>query len=205
MSALPALEEPGWYEDDAPGLSVPAQEAPGSGDPVWEAPDSADPAWVAPALGDLAWEAPDLGVPGWEAPDLHDPSDDPPAGAAFADGGWADGLGPDPVLATVVDLVQRAGLGTLDDDQLTGVLQAAGRLAAWSAAAKLAAISALAGRREAAGRDGDWRPDLRMQPSPRQQVITTHLGLGLPLALTPLLSLARTAVAADDRVIPGRR
>ena len=55
-------------------------------------------------------------------------------GAAFAEGGWADGLAPDPVLATLVDLVQREGLGTLDDDQLTGVLQAAGRLAAWSAA-----------------------------------------------------------------------
>jgi hypothetical protein len=110
MSALAGADEPGWYEDDAPGLSVPAQEAPGSADPVWE----------APAPGDLAWDAPDPGVPGWEIPDLHDPSDDLPAGAAFAEGGWADGLGPDPVLATVVDLVQREGLGTLDDDQLTG-------------------------------------------------------------------------------------
>ena len=101
------------------------------------------------------WEAPDPGVPGWETPDLHDPcDDDPPAGAAFADGGWADALGPDPVLATLVDLVQREGLGRLDDDQLTGVLQAANRLAAWSAAAKLTAVSALAARREQAGRVG---------------------------------------------------
>jgi hypothetical protein len=57
------------------------------------------------------------------------------------------------VLATLVDLVQRDGLGKLDDDQLTGVLQAANRLAAWSA------VSGLAARREAAGlASGDWRP-----------------------------------------------
>ena len=67
------------------------------------------------------------------------------------DGGWADGLAPDPVLATLVDLVQRDGLGKLDDDQLTGVLQAAGRLAAWSAAAELTAVSALAARRRRRG------------------------------------------------------
>jgi hypothetical protein len=40
-----------------------------------------------------------------------------------------DELAPDPVLATLLDLAGREGLEQLDDDQLTGVLQAAGRLA----------------------------------------------------------------------------
>ena len=70
----------------------------------------------------------------------------------FAQGAWGDGLAPDPVLATLLDLAQRDGLGQLDDDQLTGVLQAASRLAAWSASLKLAATSRLAARREADGR-----------------------------------------------------
>jgi hypothetical protein len=98
------------------------------------------------------WETADL--PTSEEPDWYadDPLDDGSAQrAAFAEGGWADALAPDPVLATLVDLVQRDGLGKLDDDQLTGVLQAANRLAAWSAAMKLTAASQLAARRQAAG------------------------------------------------------
>ena len=54
----------------------------------------------------------------------------PPKPEDFARGGPADALAPGPVLAMLVDLVQRDGLGKLDDDQLTGVLQAASRLAA---------------------------------------------------------------------------
>jgi hypothetical protein len=137
MAALPPAEEPTWYADDA-------------GDPGDDAGDTGDP----------AWEVPDSGVPAGASADPHDPSGgDLPQGAAFADGGWADALVPDPVLATLVDLVQREGLGRLDDDQLTGVLQAANRLAAWCAAQKLTAVSALAARREQAGRaSGDWRP-----------------------------------------------
>lgn len=46
---------------------------------------------------------------------------------------------PGPELAALAGQVQRDGLGGLDDDQLTGVLQAANRLGAWSAAMKLAA------------------------------------------------------------------
>jgi hypothetical protein len=61
---------------------------------------------------------------------------------------------PGPVLAILADRVQRDGLEQLDDDQLTGVLQAAGRLAAWAASLKLAATSRLATRREADGRQG---------------------------------------------------
>src|ERR1700722_1086576 len=169
MSALPGADEPGWYEDGAPQLSVPAWEIPDPDDPVWESPDPGVPGSESPAPGDPVWEAPDPGVSGWEVPapgdpvwesaDLHDPCDDPPPGAPFADGGWADALAPDPVLATLVDLVQREGLGKLDDDQLTGVLQAVNRRAPWCAAQKPPAVSARAARREAAGRaSGDWRP-----------------------------------------------
>ena len=68
-------------------------------------------------------------------------------------------MAPGPALATLVDLVQGDGLGRLDDDQLTGVLQAANRLAAWSASVRVSAVSDLAARREAAGwATGDWRP-----------------------------------------------
>jgi hypothetical protein len=42
----------------------------------------------------------------------------------FAQGCWGDELAPDPVLATLLDLAGREGLEQLDDDQLTGVLQA---------------------------------------------------------------------------------
>ena len=144
MSALPGADEPDWDEDDYPELSVPEWEIPDPGDPLWETPDPGDP----------LRETADPGDPVRETPDLHDPCDnDPPQGAPFADGGWADALAPGPVLATLVDLVQRDGLGKLDDDQLTGVLQAASRLAAWCAAQKLSAVSALAARR-GAGRAG---------------------------------------------------
>src|ERR1700722_14354360 len=139
MTDLPALEEPDWYAEDPGDID----------DPVWESPDPGVSGWEVPAPGD----------PVWESADLHNPCDDPPPGAPFADGGWADALAPDPVLATLVDLVQREGLGKLDDDQLTGVLQAVNRRAPWCAAQKPPAVSARAARREAAGRaSGDWRP-----------------------------------------------
>ena len=106
------------------------------------------------------WESADLpvpGEPGWYPDDAYDDGSD--QRAAFADGGWADTLAPCPVLATLVDLVQRDDLGKLDDDQLTGALQAANRLAAWAASVRVAAVSSLAARREQSGRkSGDWRP-----------------------------------------------
>jgi hypothetical protein len=91
---------------------------------------------------------------GWD-PDAASP----PQGAVFAQGRWGDGLAPDPVLAALADLTWREGLDQLDDDQLTGVLRAAARLASWSAGLKLAAMTRLAFRREADGQQtGDWRP-----------------------------------------------
>ena len=196
MSALPGADEPGWYEDDAPELAVPAWETP---DYSLENPDSDDPLWHH-----LHPRTP--GDPVSETPDLHDPCDDPPQGAAFADGAWADALAPDPVLATLVDLVQRDGLGKLDDDQLTGVLQAANRLAAWSAAAKLTAVSALAARREAAGRaSGDWRPfdhaddEIAVALTLTRRSAGRLLDLALELDRLPLTRAALAAGLIDER------
>ena len=75
-----------------------------------------------------------------------------PGPERFAAGGAADAMAPGPALAILADGAGRDGLGQLDDDQLTGMLQAAARLASWSAALKLAATSRLAARREADGR-----------------------------------------------------
>ena len=83
----------------------------------------------------------------------------PAAAQDFAVGGSADAKTPGPELAGLADQVWKQDLTSLDDDQLTGVLQAANRLAAWSASVRVAAVSGLAARREAAGREsGDWRP-----------------------------------------------
>ena len=176
MAALPPSEEPDWYADDALGT-----------EPAWEIPDPGDP----------AWETLDPGDPGDEGPS---------AGAAFADGGWADTLAPDPVLATLVDLVQRDGLGRLDDDQLTGVLQAANRLAAWSASVRVAAVSGLAARRESAGREsGDWRPFDHVDDEVAVALTLTRrsaarlLDLALGLDRLPLTRAALAAGAIDER------
>ena len=110
------------------------------------------------------------------------------------------------MLATLVDLVQRDGLGKLDDDQLTGVLQAAGRLAAWSAAAKLTAVSALAARREAAGRvSGDWRPfehaddEIAVALTLTRRSAGRLLDLALELDRLPLTRAALAAGLIDER------
>ena len=116
------------------------------------------------------------------------------------------GSAPDPVLATLVDLVQREGLGRLDDDQLTGVLQAAGRLAAWSAAAKLTAVSALAARREQAGAGvGDWRPfehaddEIAVALTLTRRSAGRLLDLALELDRLPLTRAALAAGLIDER------
>ena len=175
-AALPPSEEPDWYAGDALGAG-------------------------------LAWEIPDPGDPAWETPDPGDPGDEgPSAGAPFAEGGWADALAPDPVLATLVDLVQRDGLGRLDDDQLTGVLQAADRLAAWSASVRVAAVSGLAARRESAAREsGDWRPFDHVDDEVAAALTLTRrsagrlLDLALGLDRLPLTRAALAAGAIDER------
>ena len=73
----------------------------------------------------------------------------PGDGCGFASGGVADELPPGPVLAGLAGDAWAAGLDRLDDDELIGVLRAARRLASWSAALELAAVTELAARREA--------------------------------------------------------
>jgi Domain of unknown function (DUF222) len=73
----------------------------------------------------------------------------PGDGCGFAAGGVADELAPGPVLAGLAGDAWTAGLGRLSDDELIGVLRAARRLASWSAAMELAAVTDLATRREA--------------------------------------------------------
>jgi hypothetical protein len=195
MAALPTADEPDWDAGD-----IPPGCDPGDSDPEWDHPAAAE-------LDDPAWETAGTGEPAWETPDLNDPADEGPApGAAFAQGGWADVLAPDPVLATLVDLVRREGLGRLDDDQLTGVLQAASRLGAWSAAVKLAAASQLAARREQAGRDtGDWRPfehaddEIAVALTLTRRSAGRLLDLALGLDRLPLTRAALAAGLIDER------
>ncbi len=73
-------------------------------------------------------------------------------------GSPAEVMLPGALLAKLADEVRQAGPEHLDDDQLTGLLQAAHRLAAWAAELKLSAISQLAARRSTEARaNGDWR------------------------------------------------
>ena len=73
----------------------------------------------------------------------------PEDGCGFAGGGVADELPPGPVLAGLAGDAWDAGLDRIGDDELIGVLRAARRLASWSAALELAAVTELAARREA--------------------------------------------------------
>ena len=131
----------------------------------------------------------------------------PPAGAVFGQECWGDGLAPDPVLATLLDLASREGLEQLDDDQLTGVLQAAARLASWSASLKLAATSRLAARREADGqKSGDWRPFDHVDDEVAVALTLTRRSAGrlVELALS-LDRLPRTRAALSAGLIDERR
>jgi hypothetical protein len=128
---------------------------------------------------------------------------DPPD---FAVGGAADTMAPGPELAALADQVWQQDLSSLDDDQLTGVLQAANRLAAWSAALRVAAVSGLSARREAGGREsGDWRPfdhiddeiaiALTLTRRSGGRLVELALGLDRP----PLTRAALVAGLIDER------
>src|SRR6202044_284521 len=108
----------------------------------------------------------------------------------------------DPVLATLLDLAGREGVEQLDDDQLTGMLQAAARLASWSASLKLAATSRLAARRAADGqRTGDWRPFEHVDDEGAVALTLTRRSAGrlLDLALSlDRLPLTRAALASGQ-------
>src|SRR5215831_10399061 len=125
-------------------------------DPRCGPPDGAD-AWLADLPAELLFEY----IAATEDPPyreaivagrlLRPPGDGPQAGdgCGFAAGGVADELPPGPVLAGLAGDAWSAGLGRLSDDELIGVLCAARRLASWSAALELAAVTDLAARREA--------------------------------------------------------
>ncbi len=124
----------------------------------------------------------------------------------FAVGAAADAMAPGPVLAILADRVQGDGLDQLDDDQLTGVLQAAVRLASWSASLKLAATSRLAARREAGGhQSGDWRPFDHVDDEVAVALTLTRrsaarlLDLALSLDRLPLTRAALAAGLIDER------
>jgi hypothetical protein len=119
-------------------------------DPRCGPPDGAD-AWLADLPAELLFEylAATEDQPCREAIVAGRLPRQPGDGCGFAAGGAADELPPGPVLAGLAGDAWSAGLGRLSDDELVGVLRAARRLASWSAALELAAVTDLATRREA--------------------------------------------------------
>jgi len=114
-------------------------------------PPSGDEAWLA----DLPAELLDEYIAATENPPCREPivagrlPRRPGGSCGFASGGAADELPPGPVLAGLAGDAWAAGLDRLGDDELIGLLRAARRLTSWSAALELAAVTELAGRREA--------------------------------------------------------
>jgi len=119
-------------------------------DPWSGPPDGAD-AWLADLPAELLFEylAATEDQPCREAIVAGRLPRQPGDGCGFAAGGAANELPPGPVLAGLAGDAWAAGLGRLSDDELVGVLRAARRLASWSAALELAAVTDLAKRREA--------------------------------------------------------
>jgi hypothetical protein len=119
-------------------------------DPRCGPPDGAD-AWLADLPAELLFEylAATEDPPCREAIVAGRLPRQPGGGCGFAAGGPADELPPGPVLAGLAGDAWATGLDRLSDDELIGVLRAARRLASWSAALELAAVTDLATRREA--------------------------------------------------------
>jgi hypothetical protein len=126
------------------------------GDPDDDAEWDCDPGWEPPGLdGDLGDpdDLDDLAEPGapeaFEAGFTHRHGGN---GAGFAAGGPLDVMLPGPDLAWHAGAARQRGLQALSDDELIGLLGAAGRLESWSAELKLAVVAELDTRR--AGPDG---------------------------------------------------
>ncbi|MGN6793184.1 MAG: hypothetical protein ACTHJW_12445 [Streptosporangiaceae bacterium] len=116
-------------------------------DPVSGSPDCG--AW----LTDLT--PADLEAMYTNPPDALSKGAEQPVGAGFGSGGWLDQLIPGPVLSSFSQDTVDSGLGSLEDDELVGVLRAARRLASWQAAVELRAVGELdARRRRESGRPG---------------------------------------------------
>jgi len=140
-----------------------------------------------------------------------------PAGswtAGFADGGVLDGLAPDPVLARFAWDACEAGVGSLSDDELVGLLLASRRLESQHAAVSLALVAELDGRRmTAAARPGSSRASEHVADELAAALALTGRGadglLGLARGLRELpmvwaalhagrIDLARVRVFADE-------
>ena len=134
------------------------------------------------------------------------PAPAPAPRAAFTHDGPADVMRPGVLLADLADAVRQAGLEHLDDDQLTGLLQAAHRLTAWAAELKLSATSQLAARRSAEARaSGDWRCMEHVTDEVAIALTLTKwsadrvLSLAVGLDRLPLTRAALAAGALDER------
>ena len=121
-------------------------------DPDYGPPEGGD-AWLAQVASPVANEylASHQPAPGTRealaAGFTH--SDREPGARGWAAGGALDVMEPGPVLAGFADDAIAAGLPTLTDDELIGVLGAARRLASRAAGIELAAVADLNSRREA--------------------------------------------------------
>jgi len=213
-----------WEMAAYPAVVPPIEDYLDGPEPEW------DPEWVDDLLDDVTLEAstpvcppgaaaPPVCPPGAAAPPVGRPANPgvpaPPAveilhvlaaGEGFAHGGTADAMAPGPALAGLADRVWQAGLSGVDDDQLTGVLQAANRLGARAAALKLSAVSALAARRAAGARaSGDWRPAEHVNDEIAIALTLTRwsadrvLSLAVALDRLPLTRAALAAGAVDER------
>jgi hypothetical protein len=134
-----------------------------------------DPLSGPPEDGD-AWLA-DLTPAEMEAlfatqPDASSTRDGQRVGAGFAAGAWLDQLIPGSVLSSFSQDTMDSGLGSLEDDELVGLLRASRRLASWQAAVEFRAISELDGRR------------LRESGRPGWSRISEHVSCELAAALT---------------------
>jgi Domain of unknown function (DUF222) len=135
-------------------------------------------------------------------------------GTGFTAGGPLDVMPPGPELAWHVGQARQAGLGTLSDDELCGVIQASGRLSSWQAELQLAAAAELDARRAAyATACGDrragehvgaelaalltltgWSADALLELSRRLQ----RLPQTTALLAAGVIDRARAAVIADE-------
>jgi hypothetical protein len=139
---------------EAAGECVVPTEAGLAPDPLAGPPDG-EYGWLAelpgPLLDEYLAAAGQRAVPEVLAAGFWDRS---AGGGRVGAGGVGDRVAPGAVLAGLTGDLWAAGLGRLSDDELVGVLRAGRRLASWSAALELAAVSDLMRRRlaqEAAG------------------------------------------------------
>jgi hypothetical protein len=164
------------YTDDNQTLSCIFAEPPMSEPPRPEPPRSQPPGSQPPAVpttGPASASEPFAGAPedgdAWLAgltpadmeaiycnpADAFSGKDELPIGAGFAAGGWLDQLVPGPVLSSFSQDTLECGLGSLEDDELVGVLRASRRLASWQAAVEFWAVGELDARRlRESGRPG---------------------------------------------------